>query len=408
MRVVSTLCSRKGRSRPLAACLFLLVLTLPDALPSAAGPLRERLDSILQGAKSGIVRVDVRRPWIPESASPHAASERALAVRRIRGNGLLWDQAGHVITVADLAQPGDTIRIFGPDGQPHPARFIGQDPVSGLSLVQIAQGLPARPAERGDSRSLLEQNWVMTLGFLPEEGEEHLTVTKVSGGTHEGDIWKARLEVAGDPALAGGGVLDEEGRLIGMLLGQGRETILLHSKDRTRSIEYPLECTGPTEAGWILPVDLIESVADGLIDAGDEGQGFLGVSVEIPRQEAAASRSASSSSGLLVSRVLAGSPAQRCGILPGDRITGLNGQPVTDWNALTQAVAARGPGETIEIDLQRNGKRISMPVRLEDRAHVIWRERQRMLAGGREKRLRGQIEQLTHQLELLRHQLQGQ
>ncbi|MDM7916839.1 MAG: S1C family serine protease, partial [Candidatus Eisenbacteria bacterium] len=228
------------------------------------------------------------------------------------------------------------------------------------------------------------------------------------GGTHEGDIWKARLEVAGDPALAGGGVLDEEGRLIGMLLGQGRETILLHSKDRTRSIEYPLECTGPTEAGWILPVDLIESVADGLIDAGDEGQGFLGVSVEIPRQEAAASRSASSSSGLLVSRVLAGSPAQRCGILPGDRITGLNGQPVTDWNALTQAVAARGPGETIEIDLQRNGKRISMPVRLEDRAHVIWRERQRMLAGGREKRLRGQIEQLTHQLELLRHQLQGQ
>lgn len=93
-----------------AALLGLATFLLAGA--SASRPLDGQFDRILQQAGAGIVRIDVQRAWasvVPDSDRPVPAGSPIL---HILGNGLIWDTSGHIITVCDLAQPGDTISVF--------------------------------------------------------------------------------------------------------------------------------------------------------------------------------------------------------------------------------------------------------------------------------------------------------
>jgi serine protease Do len=368
-----------------------------------AGPSDSPFDRILQQTGPGIVRIEARRPWssvLPDSIRP--AVPRS-AIIRVVGNGLIWDSQGTIVTVADLAQPGDSILVILEGGLRRSAEFIGQDAETGLSLIRARGVAGLRPIARGDSRAALRENaWVLTISGQGRGPSRELTLSRIRSRLQTGDLWRARLDGSVDAARTGAGVLDPDGRLVGLLLGEGVETAILPSSAPGAPLEYPLECEGLSEAGWVMPLEAMERAVRFLLER-RTGQGFLGVRVEVP--SAISEQPPTTEGHLIVARVLPESPAARAGIRAGDHIVSFGGQPVRSWDQLTQMVAAASPELPVKVELLRDDRTLSTTVRLADRGSMVWRAKQLALAEGRERQLLRRIESLNQQLRLFRDQL---
>ncbi len=364
-----------------------------------AGPVDEKLDQLLNESSGGVVRIEVRRTFSVPSHGRSEQPEDQPAIQ-IRGSGIVWDRSGHILTVTDLAQPSDTVWVVDSAGRRAKAEFVNQEPEIGLSLIRIAPSPALRPIGRGVSSTLAPKDWVFLLsdpGAPRTEGRLALGRVRVRVGSDRAA--RLRLEGDVDPGLAGGAVLDEDGRLVGILMGEGSESLLLAEGSGERPMEFCLWTAGPTEAGWVLPIEQAQAGFASLLERGK--QGFLGIRVEFADGDRAA---ATVGAGVPVARVLPGSPAAQAGILPGDRLIGFGGMKVDSWDELTQKVAATPPNRPVPVQLVRDGVGRTVEVRLADRGTIIWREKQRALAGGREKILRNRLDALRKQLELLRSQ----
>lgn len=397
-----------GSLLPSRAILLFLAGWLIASLPawfipdnSLAGDLEEQLDAIVEQTAPGIVSVDVRRPWSTYGSDSFDEGKAGLPVHRIQGSGVVWDREGSILTAVDLAQPGDTLHIWGADGVVRPAVFVAQDPELAVSLIRITPTPQLTPIPLGPSSPLSNRGWVFTIGYQAKGPARYAAANRIRGKISLSTHWRARLDAVLDPGIAGGGVLDEYGHLIGLLLGEGSTSLLLASGGRRSPVEY---CTVPdrfSDLGWVLPIDQAAASIESL-KVGSKGKtGFLGVRTELPGE----GRTAPRPRGIPVAEVIHGSPADRAGIRTGDWLTSFEGSQLDDWDELTDQVRTTHPGQDVRVGLRREGKTILVQIRLADRGHVIWLEKQRRIAGGREKMLRRQIEGLKHELELVRHQL---
>jgi serine protease Do len=348
------------------------------------------------------VRIETRRPWssvLPDSLRPVAPGATVI---RVIGNGLVWDPQGAIVTVADLAQPGDSITVVLDGGVRRSATFIGQDAETGLSLIRVRGASGLAPAARGDSRTALQENaWVLTIGSQGRGPSRQLTLARIRNRLQTGELWRVRLDGTVDAALTGAGVMDTDGRVVGILLGEGVESAILPSSAPGVSLEYPLECDGPSESGWVMPLEIVERTVRFLLER-KAGQGFLGVRVEVPSETHP--EQAAAAPNLIVARVLPESPAARGGIRAGDRIVTFAGQPVRSWDQLTMLVAAASPERPVKIEIIRNEKPLTTTVQLADRGSMVWRAKQLALAEGRERQILRRLETLNQQLRLFREQ----
>jgi S1-C subfamily serine protease len=369
---------------------------------SIAGDVERELDEVFERAAPGIVRIDVHRPWSAYGTDSFPVKGISLPVHRIQGSGVVWDSAGHILTVADVAQPGDTLRVWGFDGVERSAVFVAQDPDLELSLIRIDGPSSLHPIPRRPSAPLETRGWVLTIGYNSSGPSRHVSANRIRGRARRSGIWQARLDGIQDPALAGGGALDGDGRLIGLLLGSGNKSLLLSAGERASRVEYCMGSTPSADAGWILPIDGIAAAVESLRTTQRGREGFLGVRTQLPddREEGT-----SRTRGVFVAEVIPGSPADHAGIRAGDRLVAWNATELESWPVLTARVMNTRLGEKVRVGLVRNGKPVVADVVMADRGHVIWREKQKRIADSRARKLRRQIQGLRQELELLRHQL---
>lgn len=404
MRVPSISSSRQRRLLA-GGCLVLSLAGGVVPRPAEGQALETRLEQLLERSQPSIVRIDVRRAWDDRAPEPTPQNPHpALAVRRVQGNGIVWDSYGHIVTVADLAQPGDTLWVYATDGSFAKGEFVAQDPDLGVSLIHV-HGMPSlRPLPHAADFPPAAA-WVLTLAFptIGSTGSSPplLALARAGSPVEIAGRPRNRLAGAGDPGLAGGGVMDGEGRFLGLLMGEGIESLLLDAGRRLARVEYCIRPPGPSETGWVVPIAELERAVPLLLQPGRVTQGFLGVRVDLPPGQ----DPVKGGPGVTVTGVLPGSPAQLGGLRQGDRLVGFDGVPVVGWDELTQQVAQIRPGRKIRVGVVRGGQPMSLDVEVADRAHSIWRQKQRQMASGKEKMLRHQIEGLRQQLELLRHQL---
>jgi S1-C subfamily serine protease len=66
--------------------------------------------------------------------------------------------------------------------------------------------------------------------------------------------------------------------------------------------------------------------------------------------------------GILIARVVPGSPADTAGLRPGDVIQQINNQPVTTAGAVQQLIEKSGVGANMQMQLQRNDKTLQVTV----------------------------------------------
>jgi len=258
------------------------------------------------------------------------------ARRRMPASGIAYED-DLILTANHVVEREDGITVLLPDGSEAEARLAGRDPGSDLALLRLEKKrlTPAEPARQARIGQI-----VLALGRPSQAGiEASLGVVSAMGGpvlTPNGSIDKyIRTDATPYPGFSGGPLVDADGRVVGInTSGFGRGVTL----------------TIPAETAW--------KIAEQLARSGSVKRGYLGVRSE-PVELSDAAREAlkrAQSTGLLLVSVERGSPAEAAKLIVGDILVGIDGQPVTEHDALFARLAGDVVGKPIPVEVLRGGK----------------------------------------------------
>ncbi len=278
------------------------------------------------------------------------------------GTGFVWDAAGHIVTnnhvVQAAAQSGGTIAVRLSSGEVVPARLVGTSPAYDLAVLQLGRvsRMPP-PLAIGTSADLKVGQSTFAIGN--PFGLDHTLTTGVISAlqrrlpTGEGRELSGviQTDAAINPGNSGGPLLDSAGRLIGV------NTAIFSPSGASAGI------------GFAVPVDVVNRVVPDLIRIGRVRNPGIGI---IAGQEATAARLGID--GVVVLRVLRGSPAASAGLrgvdptsgTVGDIIVGVGQKPVHRLADLTAALEAAGVGQSVDLTVERDGRTRSVRVTTAD------------------------------------------
>jgi serine protease DegS len=338
----------------LAALLILDRWVLPDT-PDAEHPQAAPASyaRAVRNAAPAVVNIYTaklvnRRPGenflLRRFAPPQVSRPR---IERSLGSGVIITERGHILTNNHVIAGADAIQVLLHDGRSAAAVVIGTDPATDLAVLQVE--LPdLQPVELGDSDTARVGDVVLAIGNPLGFGHS-VTQGIVSAlgryglqqNTYEDYIQTDATIHLGN---SGGALIDSRGRLLGI-----------------NTLIYTGSQTGGTPTGigisLAIPVNQAVFVMQDLIDYGEVIRGYLGVSVEPVR---IAPEGDAPWEALLVVAVAENSPAARAGVLPGDIVTHIDGEPVRDGRLTMHRIARLRPGDAIGISLRRDRQSLEL------------------------------------------------
>jgi S1-C subfamily serine protease len=277
------------------------------------------------------------------------------------GTGFIWDAEGHVVTNFHVIQGAARAYITLADGSRHEASYVGGAPDKDLAVLLLAKTPPhLRPIPLGTSADLQVGQAVLAIGN-PFGLDQTLTTGVVSAlGREIQSVTRRRIagviqtDAAINPGNSGGPLLDSAGRLIGV----------------NTAIQSPSGASAGI--GFAVPVDTVNRVVPQLIGRGRLERPDLGFEPVEPRL---VERAFGPQKGVMVGKVARGGPAARAGlqgvsvegrrVFPGDLIQAVNGRDVADWDGLLDALEALPLGGSVDLEVQREGRKRRVAVRLE-------------------------------------------
>ena len=277
------------------------------------------------------------------------------------GTGFIWDAEGHVVTNFHVIQGAVRATITLADGSRHEASYVGGAPDKDLAVLQLAKTPPKlRPIPLGSSADLQVGQAVLAIGN-PFGLDQTLTTGVVSAlGREIQSTTRRRIsgviqtDAAINPGNSGGPLLDSAGRLIGV----------------NTAIQSPSGASAGI--GFAMPVDTVNRVVPQLIARDRLERPDLGFEPVEPRL---VERAFGPQKGVMVGKVARGGAAARAGlqavsvegrrVFAGDLIQAVNGRAVEDWDGLLDAVEALPLGSSVNLDIQREGRKLRVAIRLE-------------------------------------------
>ncbi len=273
------------------------------------------------------------------------------------GSGFLWDDRGHIVTNFHVIRNADTYQVTLHDQTTWPATFVGQDPEMDLAVLRIdAPAEKLRPIPVGSSSDLqvgqsvlaignpFGLDYTLTTGVISALDRE---VQSIGGRELQGVI---QTDAAINPGNSGGPLLDSSGRLIGV------NTQIVSSGGAWAGI------------GFAIPVDTVNWVVPELIAHGRVNRPQLGVTL------VDGARLRPRVDGVLILEVVRNSGADRAGlrgsrrtrqgIVLGDVITAIEGQPVRSVSDIRAQLERQQPGDTVTVTLLRGEEETEAKVRL--------------------------------------------
>ncbi len=273
-------------------------------------------------------------------------------VRRSMGSGFFISADGEILTNNHVVEDADTLKIELKDGTRYDVKLVGRDPATDLALIKVEKAdrsFPALPL--GDSDAARVGEWVMAVGN-PLGMDHTVTVGVVSAKGRALGISDRSFEnfIQTDAAInfgnSGGPLIDIQGRVIG--------------------INTAISARGQN-IGFAVPINTAKMILDQLREHGKVVRGYLGVSIGEVTHEIQEAFGLPSRDGAFVQSVSAGHAADKAGIKHGDVIVAVNGKKTPTTRALIDTISSFPPGTKVRLEVLRDGKRITIPVTLEER-----------------------------------------
>ncbi len=264
------------------------------------------------------------------------------------GSGVIVSPDGYVITNNHVIETADQIEIALNDGRKLSAHMIGRDPETDLAVLKIdtdAQ-LPVITLAGGDALTVGDVvlaignpfgvGQTVTMGIVSALGRSQLGIN-----TFENYI---QTDAAINPGNSGGALVDNAGSLVGI-------NTAIYSRSG-----------GSLGIGFAIPVSIVRNVLEQIVTTGEVTRGWVGVEIQDITPELAESFGLKGIEGALIAGVLRASPAERAGILPGDVLIAVKGEPVRDPRAMLDMVAALPPGQKADFRVLRGDTEVELSV----------------------------------------------
>jgi serine protease Do len=271
------------------------------------------------------------------------------------GSGFVIDKDGYIVTNNHVIDGADEIKVRLANEKEFDAEVIGRDPNTDLALIRIAPSEDLVPLEVGDSDGIQVGDWVVAVGS-PFGLEQTVTAGIVSAkgrvigaGPYDDFI---QTDASINPGNSGGPLLDMDGRVIGI------NTAIIASGQGI---------------GFAIPVNMAMGIIAQLEKSGEVTRGWLGVGIQDLTDELKDYYNIKRDSGVLISQVYEGDPADKGGIRVGDVIIAVDGKEVKSSRELSAEIAGLPVGKKTSITLIRDGKEKTVKVNLGKRSDDVGR-----------------------------------
>ncbi len=266
--------------------------------------------------------------------------------QRSLGSGFIIDTEGYIVTNNHVIEDADEVTVTLADEKEFSATVVGRDPNTDLALIKIEGAKDLKPLPLGDSNALQVGSWVVAIGS-PFGLEQTVTAGIVSAkgriigsGPYDDFI---QTDASINPGNSGGPLINLDGEVVGI------NTAIIASGQGI---------------GFAIPVSMAADIIAQLKSGGEVTRGWLGVGIQDLSPELKEYYKVKGDSGVLVSKVFEGDPADTAGIREGDVIITVNGQAVSTSRDLSRTVAGLSVGSKARVELMRSGKKMTKTVTL--------------------------------------------
>lgn len=276
------------------------------------------------------------------------------------GSGFFFREDGYILTNNHVVSGSENVTIRTSTGYEYDAEIVGLDKETDLAVLKVDPQEEISVIPFGNSDELKVGDWAVAIGNpFPQQGLDRTVTVGVISAKGRSNLRFGsdtpqyqdyiQTDASINPGNSGGPLLNLRGEAIGV----------------NAAISSP---TGTSVGiGFAIPINLARAIVPDLITSGKASRGWLGVWFAPLTEREAKRNGLNAVKGVYIERVFENSPAEKAGLKSGDVIVGYNNHEVEHTGQLSVMVSTTRSGETVPIDLLRDGKKMTLNTIVADR-----------------------------------------
>ena len=265
------------------------------------------------------------------------------------GSGFILSADGKLLTNAHVIEGADTVNVTLKDGRTFTGEVMGTDPITDVAAIKIeATELPVAPL--GNTEALSPGQWAIAIGN-PLGLDNTVTAGIISAldrsssqvGISDKRVQFIQTDAAINPGNSGGPLLNANGEVIGM-------------NTAIRANAQGL--------GFAIPIETAKRISDELFASGEVQHPYLGIQMmnlneelkESLNSDPRANFKIEEDEGVIIVRVVPGTPAEKAGLQNGDLVKRIDGTVVEDVTDVQSQVEKGGLDKELQVEVIRAGK----------------------------------------------------
>jgi Do/DeqQ family serine protease len=267
------------------------------------------------------------------------------------GSGVLVDPSGIVVTNFHVIRDADTVKVATSDGREFTSKTLLKDESLDLAVLKIDAPQPFPVVGIGNSDALEVGDLVLAIG--DPFGVGQTTTSGIVSALARSNLgisdfgFFIQTDAAINPGNSGGALINMRGELVGI-------NTAIYSRSG-----------GSIGIGFAIPSNMVRAVVASAKSGNDYFERpYIGATFDAVTAQIAEALGLAQPSGALISEIIAGGPAAKAGLKPGDVVLGMNGAPIEHVEALGYRLATQPIGATASFDVLSQGARKNVDITL--------------------------------------------